>query len=54
MIETELIEKLGTSEQADLSQGQKRNSTVGKIHYQKRKSEDIAARAKKAKDKLQD
>ena len=54
MIEAELIEKLDTSEQADLSQDQKRNSTVGKIHYQKRKSEDIAARAKKAKDKLQD
>ena len=51
MIETESIEKLDTSEQANLSQDQKHSLTVGKIHYQKRKSEDIA-RQKQRKQKI--
>ena len=46
IVETESIEKLNTSEQANLSQDQKNTSTVAKIHYQKCKSEDIAAKAK--------
>ena len=50
----ESTEKLDTSEQANLSQDQKHISAVAKIHYQKRKSEDIAAKAKKIIDKLQD
>ena len=53
-IETESIEKLDTPEQANLSQDQKHSSTVCKIRDQKRKSEDIAAKAKKTKDKLRD
>ena len=52
IIETENIEKLDTSEQANLSQDQKHTSTVAKIHYQKRKSEDIAEKVKKLMDKL--
>ena len=54
IIETESIEKLDTFEQANLSQDQKHTSAVAKIHYQKRKSEDIAAKAKKIMDKLRD
>ena len=54
IIETEIIEKRNTSEQANLSQDQKHTSAVAKIHYQKRKSEDIAAKAKKIMDKLRD
>ena len=45
---------MDTSEQANLSQDQKHTSTVAKIHYQKRKSKDIAAKAKKIIDKLGD
>ena len=52
--ETESIEKLNTSEQVNLSQDQKHTSAVAKIHYQKLKSEDVAAKAKKIKDKLRD
>ena len=54
IIETESIEKLNTSEQVNLSQDQKHTSAVAKIHYQKRKSEDIAAKANKIMDKLRD
>ena len=54
IIETESIEKLDTSEQANLPQDQKHTSTVAKIHYLKRKSEDIAAKAKKIIDKRRD
>ena len=54
IIETEIIEKLDASEQANLSQDQKNTSAVAKIHYQKRKLEDIAAKAKKIMDKLRD
>ena len=54
IIETESTEKLVASEQANLSQDQKHTSAVAKIHYQKRKSEDIAAKAKKIMDKLRD
>ena len=54
IIETENIEKRNTSEQANLPQDQKHTSTVAKIHYQQSKSEDIAAKAKKIMDKLQD
>ena len=54
IIETEGIEKLNTSGQENLSQDQKHTSAVAKIHYQKRKSEDIAAKAKKIMDKLRD
>ena len=46
VIETESIEKLDTSEETNLSPDQTHTSTVAKIHYQKRKSEDIAAKAK--------
>ena len=46
LIEAERIEKLDTSEQANLSEDQKHTSAVSKMHYQKRKSEDIAAKAK--------
>ena len=52
IIEKESIEKLNTSEQAILSQDQKHTSAIAKIHYQKRKSEDTAAKAKKIMDKL--
>ena len=54
VIETESIEKLDASEQANLSQDKKHTSAVAKIHYQKRKSEDIAAKAKKITDKFRD
>ena len=54
IIETESIEKLNTSEQANLSQDQKHTSAVAKMHHQKRESKDIAAKAKKIMDKLQD
>ena len=54
IIETESIEKLDASEQANLSQDQKHTSAIAKIHYQKRKSEDIAAKAKKIMNKLRD
>ena len=54
IIETESIEKLDTTEQANLSQDQKHTSTVAKRHYQKGKSEDIAAQAKNIMDKLRD
>ena len=54
IIETESIEKLNTSEQANLSQDQKHTSAVAKIHYQKLKSEDVAAKAKKIMGKLRD
>ena len=46
IIETEKIEKLDTCEQANLSKDQKHASAVAKIHYQKRKSEDIASESK--------
>ena len=51
---TESIEKLNTSEQVNLSQDQKHTSAVAKIHYQKLKSEDVAAKAKKIMGKLRD
>ena len=54
IIETESIEKLNTSEQVNLSQDQKHTSAVAKIHYQKRKSEDMVTKAKKIIDKLRD
>ena len=54
IIETKSIEKHDTSEQANLSQDQKHTSTVAKIYCEKRKSEDIAAKAKKIMDKLRD
>ena len=54
IIDTESIEKLNTYEQANLSQDQKHTSTVAKIHYQKLKSEDVAAKAKKIMDKFRD
>ena len=54
IIETETIEKLNTSEQANFSQDQKHTSAVAKIHYQKLKSEDVAAKAKKITDKIRD
>ena len=54
IIETESIEKLNTSEQANLSQDQKHTSAVAKIHYQKCKPENIAVKAKKTMDKLRD
>ena len=54
MTEIESIEKLNTSEQANLSQDQKHTSAVAKMHHQKRESKDIAAKAKKIMDKLQD
>ena len=54
IIEAESIEKLDTSEQANLSIDQKHTFTVAKIHYQKCKSEDIAVKAKKIMDKLRD
>ena len=41
-------------QQANLSQDQKHTSAVAKIHYQKRKSEDISAKVKKIMDKLPD
>ena len=53
-LETESIEKLNTSEQENLSQDQKHTSAVAKIHYQKRKSEDMVTKAKKIIDKLRD
>ena len=53
-LETEGIEKLNTSEQENLSQDQKHTSAVAKIHYQKRKSEDMVTKAKKIIDKLRD
>ena len=46
ILETESIEKLDAPEQANLSEDQKDISVVFKIHYQQRKSEDIAAQAK--------
>lgn len=46
ILETESIEKLDAPEQANLSEDQKDISVVFKIHYQQRKSEDIAAKAK--------
>ena len=54
ILETESIEKLAASEQANLSQDQKHASAVAKIHYPKRKSEDIAAKAKETMDKPRD
>ena len=54
ILETESIEKLAASEQANLSQDQKHASAVAKIHYPKRKSEDIAAKAKETINKLRD
>ena len=54
IIETEIIEKLNTSQQANLSQDQKHTSAVAKTHYQKLKSEDVAAKAKKIMGKLRD
>ena len=54
IIQTETIEKLNTSEQANFSQDQKHTSAVAEIHYQKLKSEDVAAKAKKIMDKLRD
>ena len=54
IIETESIEKLYTSEQANLSQDQKHTSAFAKTHYQKLKSEDIAAKVKKISDKRRD
>ena len=53
-LETESIEKLNTSEQENLSQDQKHTSAVAKIHYQKRKSEDMSTKAKKIIDKRRD
>ena len=46
ILETESIEKPDAPEQANLSEDQKDISVVFKIHYQQRKSEDIAAKAK--------
>ena len=40
------------TQQANLSQDQKHASAVAKIHYQKRKSEDMSAKVKKIMDKL--
>ena len=45
---------MDTFEQANLSEDQKYASTVAKINYQERISEDIAAKARKIMDKLRD
>ena len=45
---TESIEKEDISEEANLLADQKKTSADDKIHFQKHKSEDILAKAKKA------
>ena len=54
IIETESAEKLTVDEQTCLSEDQKHTSNVAKIHYQKRRSENIAMKAKSCLEKLQD
>ena len=46
LIETESIEKPDITEQENVSEDQKHNPAVAKMHYLKRKSEDIAVKAK--------
>ena len=54
IIETESAEKLTLDEQICLSEDQKHTSNVAKIHYQKRRLENIAMKAKSCLEKLKD
>ncbi|MEO0688586.1 MAG: hypothetical protein AAFY76_26875, partial [Cyanobacteria bacterium J06649_11] len=52
IIETESIEKLSVEEQQVLSLDQKHTSFVAKVHYQKMKSRNIAAKGKQLIEKF--
>ena len=54
IVETESAEKLSPLEQSHLTEDQKHTSNVGKIHYQKLRSESVALKAKSSFNKLCD
>ena len=53
IVETESLNQLTSEEQRILSEDHKHSSAVAKVHYQKRRSREVAVRAHKCLQKLQ-
>lgn len=53
IIETESLNQLTSKEQRILSEDQKHSSAVAKVHYQKQRSREVAAKAHECLQKLQ-
>lgn len=52
IVETAKHQQLTNSEQEMITEDQKHSSVVAKVHYQKRRSRDVAAKAHKCMKKL--
>ena len=53
IVETQSLDQLTSEEQRILSEDQKHSSAVAKVHYQKRRSREVALRAHECLQKLQ-
>ena len=53
IVETESLNQLASEEQRILSEDQKQSSAVAKVHYQKRRSREVAVKAHECLQKLQ-
>ena len=53
IVETQSLDQLTSQEQRILSEDQKHSSAVAKVHYQKRRSREVAVRAHECLQKLQ-
>ena len=53
IVETESLNQLTSEEQRILSEDQKHSSAVAKVHYQKRRSREVAVKVRKCLQKLQ-
>ena len=53
IVETESVNQLTSEEQRILSEDQKHSSAVAKVHYQKRRSREVAGKAHECLQKLQ-
>ena len=53
IVETQSLDQLTSEEQRILSEDQKHSSAVAKVHYQKRRSRELAVRAHECLQKLQ-
>ena len=53
IVETQSLDQLTSEEQRILSEDQKHSSAVAKVHYQKRRSREVAVRAHECLQKLQ-
>ena len=53
IVETQILDKLTSTEQRILSEDQKHSSAVAKLHYQKQRSREAAVKAHECLQKLQ-